>query len=134
MSTYSWTWPIAEIVHFIGLILLVGSIGLIDLRVLGVARSLPLAPLHRLVPWGIAGFVMCLATGLLFVSGDSFKDVISDWKAQTITLGRRVKVQTTRNTYEGLAVDIDWDGGLIVELADGKRQKIIYGDCFHQDG
>ena len=74
VSEYSWTWPIAEIVHFTGLIMLVGAISLIDLRVLGVAKSLPLGPLHRFVPWGVTGFVMCLLTGILFVSGDSFKE------------------------------------------------------------
>jgi hypothetical protein len=70
---YSWTWPIGEIVHFIGLSLLIGAIGLIDLRILGVAKNLPLGPLHRLVPWGIAGFALCLVTGIMFVTGDSFK-------------------------------------------------------------
>ncbi|MCP4746794.1 MAG: biotin--[acetyl-CoA-carboxylase] ligase [Desulfobacteraceae bacterium] len=68
------------------------------------------------------------------LTSDSLKDIVPDWKQKTITLGRRVKVKTTRNTYEGLAIDIENDGGLILELADGSRQKIIYGDCFHTEG
>ena len=48
-----WAWPIAESLHFIGLCLLVGCIGSFDLRLLGVARRVPIAAMHRLVPWGI---------------------------------------------------------------------------------
>jgi hypothetical protein len=66
VNHYSWVWPASETLHFIGLALLVGTISLLDLRMLGVAKSLPLAPLHRLVPWGVAGFVINLLTGLLF--------------------------------------------------------------------
>jgi hypothetical protein len=73
---YSWIWPICEMLHFVGLTLLIGTIGMLDLRVLGVARTLPLAPLRRLVPWGIFGFVLCLITGIVFVSGDPFKEPI----------------------------------------------------------
>jgi hypothetical protein len=64
-----WAWPVAESLHFVGLALLIGTVGLFDLRLLGVAKSIPPAALHRLVPWGIAGFVISLSTGLLFFSG-----------------------------------------------------------------
>jgi len=64
-----WAWPTAEALHFIGLCLLVGIVGMFDLRVLGMARGLPFAPLKRLLPWGVFGFVLCLVTGTLFVLG-----------------------------------------------------------------
>jgi len=57
--------------------------------------------------------------------------VIEAWKARTVTLGRRVTIATVRDTYEGLAVDVDEDGGLILEMADGMRRTVFYGDCFH---
>jgi hypothetical protein len=62
-----WAWPIAESVHFIGLCLLVGAIGSFDLRLLGVARRVPIAAMHRLIPWGLAGFALNVTSGLLFV-------------------------------------------------------------------
>lgn len=62
-----WAWPVVESLHFIGLCLLVGAIGSFDLRLLGVARRVPIAAVHRLIPWGIAGFVLNACTGLLFV-------------------------------------------------------------------
>src|SRR4030095_4599868 len=32
------------------------TIGVLDLRLLGMARRLPLAPMQKLVPWGVAAF------------------------------------------------------------------------------
>ena len=60
----AWAWPIAESLHFLGLCLLVGSIGTFDLRLLGVARSVPIAAVHRFIPWGLAGFALNIMTGL----------------------------------------------------------------------
>ena len=70
---YPWVWPASETLHFIGLAMLIGVIGLVDLRLLGVAKRLPFAPLHRLLPWAIAGFAICLTTGSLFFAGDPFQ-------------------------------------------------------------
>lgn len=63
-----WGWPVVESLHFIGLSLLVGSIGLFDLRLLGVARQIPVMALHKLVPFGVAGFALNVMTGVMFVS------------------------------------------------------------------
>ncbi|MBO9576057.1 MAG: hypothetical protein J7494_09995 [Sphingobium sp.] len=62
-----WGWPIAEVIHFFGLCLLMASVGMFDLRMMGLVRGISLAGLHRLVPFGILGFLLCVATGLLFV-------------------------------------------------------------------
>jgi hypothetical protein len=70
-----WVWPASETIHFIGLAILVGVVGAIDLRMLGVAKRLPLVSLHRLLPWGIFGFVINLMTGILFFAGDPFQYV-----------------------------------------------------------
>lgn len=64
---WRWGWPIAEVFHFFGLCLLFGTVGLFDLRMLGVARGISLRALHRMVPFGIAGFALSVTTGLLFV-------------------------------------------------------------------
>jgi hypothetical protein len=63
----AWAWPIAESLHFLGLCLLVGAIGTFDLRLLGVGRKIPIAALHRLIPWGLLGFAINIATGTLFL-------------------------------------------------------------------
>jgi hypothetical protein len=61
-----WGWPTAESIHFIGLCLLMAAVGMFDLRMMGVARGVRMSALHRLVPFGVAGWLMCVATGLLF--------------------------------------------------------------------
>lgn len=63
----AWMWPAAESVHFIGLSLLVGTILVFDLRLLGVARRIPIGALHRLIPWGLFGYGLNLGSGLLFL-------------------------------------------------------------------
>jgi hypothetical protein len=64
-----WWWAFMMDMHFIGLALLVGTIGALDLRMLGFAKQLPIAPLQRLVPWAIAGFSINLVTGILAFIG-----------------------------------------------------------------
>jgi hypothetical protein len=69
IGAYRWVWPLSEVLHFIGLILLVGIVTILDLRMLGVAKRMPAAPLQKLMPWAVLGFVLCVLTGLLFVTG-----------------------------------------------------------------
>ena len=62
-----WGWPFIESVHFIGLTLLFGSIATWDLRLLGVAKHVPIAAFHRLVPFAVLGFAINLTSGLMFL-------------------------------------------------------------------
>ena len=62
-----WGWPICESLHFVGLSLLIGMIGTFDLRLLGVAKPIPIAALHRLVPFGILGYLINVITGSMFL-------------------------------------------------------------------
>ncbi len=73
VNDYSWAWPIAESFHFIGLCLLIGTVGLFDLRLLGVGKQIPLTALHRLIPWGIFGFAINVTTGSMFLAAAPFQ-------------------------------------------------------------
>ena len=66
----SWLWPTLEILHFIGLSLLLGSLLVVDLRLIGLFRSIAIAATHKLLPLAIVGFGINLITGVLFVVGD----------------------------------------------------------------
>ena len=66
---YEWVWPLCEILHFVGMALLIGWVGLLDLRILGVGKGIPFAPLQRFVPLGIAGFLLNATTGFIFIAG-----------------------------------------------------------------
>jgi hypothetical protein len=62
-------WPVCETLHYFGLSLLLGTVGLFDLRVLGLAKGIPILTLHGLIPWGIGGYVLNILTGIVFFSG-----------------------------------------------------------------
>lgn len=66
----TWVWPILEILHFVGLSLLLGSLLVVDLRMAGFFRQLNVSATHKLLPWAVAGFTINLATGFLFLMGD----------------------------------------------------------------
>jgi BirA family biotin operon repressor/biotin-[acetyl-CoA-carboxylase] ligase len=66
------------------------------------------------------------------VNDADFDNVVSEWKRYAETLNRHVRIVTSHEVSEGLAVDVDDNGALILKLADGSVKKIIYGDCFHK--
>lgn len=62
----TWLYPILEIVHIIGIVLLVGSAFLFDLRLLGFSKQLPIASLERhLWWWAIRASLLVIPSGLL---------------------------------------------------------------------
>jgi hypothetical protein len=67
-----WLFATGETLHFIGLSLLVGGILIVDLRLLGFLRRIPVRAALAFLPWVIAGFVINLATGILFFSADPY--------------------------------------------------------------
>src|SRR5215510_2272145 len=64
-----WVWPLCETLHYLGLSLLLGTVGLFDLRALGLAKGVALGAIHRLIPWGVAGYVVNVLTGAVFFAG-----------------------------------------------------------------
>jgi hypothetical protein len=72
---WKWGWATCETLHFIGLSLLLGCIGVLDLRMLGFAKHIPPEAIHKMVPFGVAGFSLCAITGSLFFIGAPFQYV-----------------------------------------------------------
>ena len=67
---WTWTWVILESLHFIGLSILIGSLLVIDLRLAGFFKRLPIEATHQLLPWVFLGFGINLLSGVLFFFGD----------------------------------------------------------------
>jgi hypothetical protein len=65
-----WIFPASEKLHFLGLIMLFGSLLIMDMRILGFARSLPIKPLMGFTPFTIIGFAINLVTGIIFLFAD----------------------------------------------------------------
>ena len=70
IRTSAWAYPTVETLHIVALALLFGSIVVVDLRVLGVSRTLPLTLLARhALPFTLLAFLLAVATGsLLFLA------------------------------------------------------------------
>lgn len=65
-------YPLANVLHIFGLILLVGGIGLLDLRILGFGRALPLAACSRyLTPVALVGLGVMVVSGFSLFSADA---------------------------------------------------------------
>jgi hypothetical protein len=72
---HPWAWKSLETIHFMGLCLLFGVVLVANLRLLGWMRNAPLEGFHRLLPWGVWGFVANSVTGMLFFIGQAFQYV-----------------------------------------------------------
>ena len=68
----SLAYPAANVIHLLGMVMLVGGIGLLDLRIAGLFRSLPLAAMSRvLTPFAVAGFILMAPSGLVMFAADA---------------------------------------------------------------
>ena len=47
-----------ETLHFMGLSMLIVTVGLFDLRMLGLANGFTMCAVHIVVPWGFAGYAL----------------------------------------------------------------------------
>ena len=57
VTDHTWLWPSLEALHFIGLWLLFGIVLLVNLRMLGMMKSVPFSALHRMLPWACSASV-----------------------------------------------------------------------------
>lgn len=61
-----WLYPAVEIAHILGFVVLVGSIAMLDLRLLGISRQLSVRQLARhLLPWTWGALLVIVPSGLL---------------------------------------------------------------------
>jgi uncharacterized membrane protein len=90
VTDYVWVWPAAETLHFVGLCMLFTVVLLVDLRILGMAKSLSFPSLYQLLPFGMLGFGINLITGMMFFiasHGQYTKNGILFWKMIFVVLG-----------------------------------------------
>ena len=68
----AYAYPAANVIHLLGLVMLVGGIGIVDLRLAGAFRSLPPAALSRtLTPVAIAGLLLMVPSGFTMFAADA---------------------------------------------------------------
>jgi len=73
MNAYEWVFPAVQSLHFIGFALSIGTIAIVDLRLLGfgMRRQNPAELAASLEPWTRAGIAVMLITGPLMFSTDA---------------------------------------------------------------
>ena len=72
LNTNEWAFPVCEVLHVIGFSMLIGTITIVDLRLLGVGMRRQTAAdlLRDTAPWTLLGLMLVLTTGpLIFSSG-----------------------------------------------------------------
>lgn len=83
-------YPVANVVHLLGLVMLVGGIGVLDLRLAGLFRAIPVPPLSAaLTPIALAGLALMVPSGATMFAADAGALVDSTtfrWKLVLITL------------------------------------------------
>lgn len=57
-----------------------------------------------------------------------FAPLLEQWKKYAEFLGRKVVIANQEETLNGLALDVDLDGALILKLDDGARKRVFVGD------
>ena len=69
MRHWLWLYPVVEILHILGFVLLIGAAVMFDLRLLGLSRGIAVSDLARhLLPWSRIGLLLVVPTGLAMFS------------------------------------------------------------------
>ncbi|GIZ50229.1 DUF6644 family protein [Noviherbaspirillum aridicola] len=112
MRTGLWTYPIVEIVHIVGFVLLVGSVAMFDLRLLGLGKALSVQALGRhLLRWTLLSLVLVVPAGLLMFSAhpsDFLGNPVFLLKLVLILLAGLNALLFHARVYRGAA---EWDVG-----------------------
>lgn len=66
LASSPWAYPALEVAHLVGVALLLGNLVLLELRLVGLQREIPVAALARLsLGLALVGFALAGASGLL---------------------------------------------------------------------
>ncbi|PTQ12368.1 hypothetical protein CLG96_07510 [Sphingomonas oleivorans] len=106
----AYAYPVANLIHLLGLVLLVGGIGLLDLRLAGLFRTLPAEALSRiLTPVAILGIMLLVGSSSVLFAADARSLILSGafrWKIMLIAVALANAV-AFRIFWQGCLAD--WD-------------------------
>ena len=72
IARWVWVFPVVESIHICGFTLLVGTVTILDLRLLGLCfRQQSISQAKNLAPWTNTGILIQLITGAYLFSGDA---------------------------------------------------------------
>ncbi len=77
---HPWAYPLLEIVHIVGIALLLGNLVLFELRAFGLGAALPADSLARLaLPIALVGFALAAASGLVMFASQPGDLIANRW-------------------------------------------------------
>lgn len=62
-----------------------------------------------------------------------YEQILDEWKRYTDTLGREIRLQTSKESLQGTAFDVDASGFLLLRTEQGETKKVLSGDCLYVD-
>ncbi len=70
MRDSAWLYPAVQTAHLVGIALLFGSVAVLDVRLLGLWKKVPVKPLAaQVLPWSAASFLLIVPSGFaMFVA------------------------------------------------------------------
>ena len=72
VSRSLWAYPFLESVHLIGLAFVVGAVAMLDLRLIGLSKTLPISGLAaHILPWVRFAFILVAISGVLLYISDA---------------------------------------------------------------
>lgn len=113
MTMSPFAWPVCETLHFVGLALLIGGAGLMDLRLMGLMRGVPVRAVMQMRKWAMLGVAINAVTGVLFFIGAPDQYIHNPaWKAKLLFLAVAMVNVAIFETTQGkrmLALSADAD-------------------------
>lgn len=121
LASHPLAYPALEVLHLIGIALLLGSLVVFELRVWGVAPELPLPRLARLtLPLSLVGFALAAASGLLMFASQPAELLANRsflWKMALLMLaGTNAAIFHARGGLARPDAVAKWQAGLSVGL------------------
>ena len=104
----TWIWPLCEILHFVGLSLVIGIAGFFDLRLMGFMKRVPVSAARDLMPLAIAGFLVNLTTGATFFIGkpDQYVNNVAWWAKMGFLLLAGLNAMFFETTVGARTIDL----------------------------
>jgi uncharacterized protein DUF6644 len=72
LNNNEWSFPLMEIIHIVGFAFSIGTVAIVDLRLLGLAlpKQSPAQLLKDMAPWTLIGIAVMLMSGPIIFSSD----------------------------------------------------------------
>jgi hypothetical protein len=106
-----WVYPILDVLHCVGILLVAGTIVVVDLRLLGfgMRRSLVSSVVSQVLPWTLAGFGFMFITGSLLAWSEPLRlyhSIFFPWKLLFLAIAGLNALLFHYGIYRGVGA---WD-------------------------